>query len=133
MANSDLSIINEDLLNSSGVSVMVAKCVGKDLVITTCNEANAKMTGYTVEDLIGCRPKDTTLSNATDVSSIQKALDTAARGEPGIFSSRFKRKDGTPFAARCMVTGRFDVAGKITHYVFVATEINPGNPCLRWF
>ncbi|PHS24143.1 MAG: hypothetical protein COA84_09880 [Robiginitomaculum sp.] len=133
MANSDLGVINEELLSGSGVSIMVAKIIGDDLIITTCNEANAKMTGYTIEELVGSRPKDTTLSTATDMISLQKALDSAASGEPGIFSSQFKRKDGKPFAARCMVTGRFDSAGEITHYVFVATEINPGNPGLRWF
>jgi PAS domain S-box-containing protein len=133
MANSDLGVINEEIFNDTGVSVMVAEIVGENLIITSCNAANAKMTGYSIEELVGCRPKDTTLSSATDITSMQKALDSAASGEPGIFSSRFKRKDGKPFAARCMVSGRFDDAGKITHYIFVATEINPGNPGLRWF
>ncbi len=125
--------LEDGLLDQCGVAVMVAKTTSRGLVITACNEANAKMTGFSRDELIGSRPDDTTLCAESDMQSMHRAMRSAKSGEPGIFSSRFKRKDGTPFAVRCLVTGRYTKSGALSHYVFVSTPINPGNPGLRWF
>ena len=125
--------LEESLLDQCGVAVMAARITSRGLVITACNEANAKLTGYSRAELIGARPDDTTLSAETDMQSMHRAMRSAKAGEPGLFASRFRRKDGTPFAVRCLVTGQFDDGGKLTHYVFVSTPINPGSPELRWF
>jgi PAS domain S-box-containing protein len=133
MTDDDSTIIDDVLLNDSNVAVMVAKAVGDELVVVASNEANVRLTGYTQEELLGHSPNETTLSRGTDTRATMRALRSAKAGEPGIFASRFQRKDGSAFAIRCMVTGRFDANGTLTHYVFIAMPINPGNPGLRWF
>ncbi len=127
------NVADEAFLNECGVAIMVAKVEADGLRVVACNEANAKMTGFTREELIGKRPDETTLSKDTDLQFMHRAMRSAKAGEPGYFSSRFKRKDGRDFAVRCIITGRFDNHGTLTHYVFVSTPINPGNPSLHWF
>ncbi len=122
-----------DLLDECHVAIMVARVEKEGLRVVSCNQANAQMTGYSSEELIGTCPDDTTLGDSTDTQSMNRAMRSANKGEPGVFASLFTRKDGKPFAARCLVTGRFDENGTLTHYVFVSTPINPGNPGLRWF
>lgn len=133
MTNIENNAADEAFLNECGVAIMVAKVEDDGLRVVACNEANARMSGYTREELIGKRPDDTTLSKATDLQFMHRAMRSAKAGESGYFSSRYKHKDGRHFAARSIITGRFDEHGTLTHYVFVSTPINPGNPALHWF
>ncbi len=133
MMGDNVTVTDSELLGDCNVGIMVTKVTEEGLIIVSCNDANEQITGYSPEELIGTCPEKTTSDNTTDTQSIRKAIRLAESGEPGIFASRFKRKDGKPFAIRCMVTGRFDENGVCTHYVFISTSINPENAGLRWF
>ncbi len=133
MQSIDASFSIADIIEASNTAIMVAKVDGDNLVTVYTNTQNAKLTGYEVDELIGTKPTEMTVSPDTDMASMNKAIQSAKSGEPGIFASLFRRKDGTPFAVRCQVTAIFDECGEVTHYTFIATPIDPGNPGLRWF
>ncbi len=133
MTDENMIIADEHLLDETGIAVMVAKVDENGLIIVVCNEASTRMCGYAREDIIGSRPESTTHNTETDHKSMQQALRSAKTGKSGVFASRFTGKDGLVFAARCMVTGRFDDTGKLTQYVFVSTAIAEDNPGLLHF
>ncbi len=133
MKDKDETSTGQDLLDVTNVCVMVAEVRENGLYIAACNDALLEVSGYSRDEMIGARPIEIANSEDTDIQAIRKALHLVKTGEPGVFASLFKCKNGQPFATRTLVTGRYDDAGTLTHYVFVSTSIDPETPGLRMF
>ncbi len=133
MHDQDRKMQDGRFLDECGIVLMVTKITPQGLITEECNEMCAKMTGFSREEIIGNSPEGLSEAADSDLDAMGNAIRAAKKGEPGIFASRFKHKDGTPFATRCIVTAKFDAAGMATHVIFVCTPIDADDPNLKWF
>lgn len=111
-----------------GIAMLVADIQGGRPVIVDVNDAELRNNGFTREELIGKDPSDCFDTPATNRDAIIRAVEEVEQGRPSHFVAKVKKKDGTPYAIRALVSGNYDEAGKLQRIYFAATLIPYDDP-----
>jgi diguanylate cyclase (GGDEF)-like protein/PAS domain S-box-containing protein len=106
-------------VEQSPVSVLITDTQG---VIEYVNESFVKISGYSREDVIGCKP-DVLKSGHTSQEQYKQLWETVLGGEVwrGQFCNR--RKDGTLYWEEAVISPVKDPSGRITHLIAVKEDI----------
>ena len=96
---------------------------GPDQRILKANQAYARLTGYTVEELVGQTPRLLQSGRQDDAfyASIKSALRTTGMWQGEVWN---RRKDGSEYPAWITITAVRSPQGDITHYVGTQTDIS---------
>ena len=100
-----------------------ATIIDKDRRIVWVNNGFTRITGYTLDDVVGRRPRDFWDGPDTDPNTIAMIREGLARGEPVEAEIVLYRKDGTPFWAALSSTPVKDERGNVTCYVSIQRDI----------
>ncbi|MBL4595161.1 MAG: PAS domain S-box protein [Robiginitomaculum sp.] len=117
----------------SGIALLVLEMRDGEPVIVDVNDLELENNGFTREELIGKHPSDCFDTPDTEKDAILRARKSAEQGKPAHFTSRIKRKDGTPYAISCMVTSRHDPKTDVLQYHFLSTLIDYDDASLQKF
>jgi len=114
--------LRDRALESISQGITISDESSPDTPIIYTNPAFAKMTGYSVAEIIGLKSKHFLASDAPagilDVISLNRAKRRAAR-----FESRTRRRDGTSFLDSVATSPIFNAEGELTHYVAVHEDM----------
>ncbi len=96
---------------------------GPDQRILKANQAFARLTGYSVEELVGQTPRQlhSDRHDAQFYAALQSALRTQGMWQGEIWN---RRKDGQEYPAWITITAVRSAEGDITHYVGTQTDIS---------
>lgn len=111
-----------------GIALLVAEFRDGRPVIVDVNDVELRNNGFTREELIGKDPARCFDTPATNRDAIIRAVEEVERGRPSHFVARVKRKDGTPYAVRALVSGKYDETGRLQQVCFASTLIPYDDP-----
>ncbi|MEM9415937.1 MAG: PAS domain S-box protein [Planctomycetota bacterium] len=91
-------------------------------LIVYANPAFSEVTGYAMDDLLGCDPR-LMYGPQTPAQSIDHLKRCLKRGKPFEIEIRFHRADGEPFDAEVSFTPLIGQGGRPTHWVNVLRDV----------
>ena len=96
---------------------------GPDQRILKANQAYARLTGYSVEELVGQTPRllHSGRQNASFYAAMKNTLHSSGMWQGEVWN---RRKDGTEYPAWITITTVRSPRGEITHYVGTQTDIS---------
>lgn len=101
-------------------AVIVADNTG---CILWTNEGFSKITGYSLEDVIGRKPDNFLLGPLSQKSSLNNIRLNLFKGEAIVEEMVHYRKDGSPYWALISVKPICNDAGELTNYIAIETDI----------
>ncbi|MEG4210298.1 PAS domain S-box protein [Microcoleus sp. S13_B4] len=118
----NLSLLERAIAASSN-SILIADARKPDTPIIYCNPAFEKLTGYSVEEVMGrnCRFLQ---GPDTDQAELDKLRSSLRAGTEIQVVLKNYRKDQTPFWNELMVSPILDNEGKLTHFIGVQNDIS---------
>jgi PAS domain S-box-containing protein len=120
-------------LDKLGLGLLITERKDDGWVIVDINSVDEANTGYTKAELIGRDPETCFETPDSDRSAILQAQKTVERGQPAFFASRLRKKDGSLYAARTLVSGEYDSDGNLVRCKYVSSEIDYNDPGLFSF
>ncbi len=95
-----------------------------DNPIIYANQSFLRISGYSLDEIVGrnCRILQ---GPETDASVVQQLHACVTAGKSCLVELQNYRKDGTTFWNGLSISPIFDVAGQVTHFVGVLTDISP--------
>ncbi|MEP0798552.1 PAS domain S-box protein [Funiculus sociatus] len=112
----------EQAIAYSGTGIVISDATLPDNPIIYCNRAFEKITGYSLNEIIGrnCR----FLQGAdTDPIAIQEVSTSIREGNTCQVVLKNYRKDGTPFWNELKISPVRDTKGRVIHYIGAQTDI----------
>ncbi|PHR59214.1 MAG: hypothetical protein COA47_09615 [Robiginitomaculum sp.] len=106
------------------VGLLVTEMQDGHPVIVEVNDIELANSGFSREELIGKNPIDCFDSPETNQDVIIGAQRSVERGNSAHFVARLKKKNGSPYTIRCMVTGDYDDNGNVLKYRYISTLID---------
>lgn len=107
-------------LNATANAVLITD---KEAHIEWANQAFCKLTGYSLSEAIGQRPKDLIKSDSQSESYYQQLWQTILAGKEWRGELINRHKDGTLYHEEMTITPVVNVQGEITHFVAVKQDI----------
>jgi len=95
----------------------------KDDLVLWINPGFERITGYTLEDMLGKRPLDLLSGPSTSDSSFGELRQKLRHRQSIDIEIEYYRKDGTPFWMESKITPIFSADGKHTHYMSSSRDI----------
>ncbi|MBA4382964.1 MAG: hypothetical protein C0406_10400, partial [Sideroxydans sp.] len=108
-------------LNSTANAIVITN---KDGVIEWANPAFTEMTGYTLEEALGKRPKELVKSGIQPREFYEVLWNTILSGEVWRGEVVNKRKDGTHYTEEMTITPVYTEDRIITHFIAVKQDIS---------
>ncbi len=107
---------------ASSAGITVSDCRLPDLPITYANPAFLRMTGYTLDEVLGhnCRFLQGSDTSQPGLVTLRSALRA---GKDCSVLLRNYRKDATPFWNELTMAPIHDKEGRLTHYIGIQTEV----------
>jgi len=124
--NADSARIPSDLmrraLSTTTEGITISDCSLPDDPLIYVNEGFEKLTGYTAQEVLGknCRFLQGTGADRTAAEEIRAAITDQ---RPCLVELLNHRKDGTPFWNRLSITPIRNLAGNVTHFIGVQSDI----------
>jgi PAS domain S-box-containing protein len=110
-------------------SVALSACADA-IVITDChgtiewaNPAFTHLTGYSLDEAIGCNPHDLVNSKQQDSAFFQQLWQTITAGEVWRGEIINRRKDQTHYVEAMTITPVYNQAAEITHFIAIKQDI----------
>jgi len=126
--NGDSMTDNIDDSKWPGNGIVVTEWNGSHWVIVEVNDVELVNSGYSKDELIGKNPEDIIEAPNSDRSAVLQAQETVRNGQPAYFTSLLRRKDGSIYATRSLVSGEYDECGKLIRCHFASSPIDPNSP-----
>jgi len=120
-------------INSIDIGVLITEQRNGQAVIVDVNDVELTNNGFTRDELIGKNPVDCFDLPETEKDVITRAQKSVEQGKSAHFTARIKRKDGTPYAISCIVTGGYNEDRNAFQYKYYATVIDSDDPALDTF
>ena len=109
-------------MESAQNGIVIADASSADLPIVYTNPGFLKLTGYSMEEVIGhnCRFLQ---GEETDAATVEIIRENVKAGKPSHVTLRNYRKDGTAFWNDVQVTPVFDADGKLVSFIGTQNDI----------
>lgn len=109
-------------IDSSSNGIVITDLANTDYAIIYANEAFLRITGYSMEELLGrnCRIMQNNDRNQPDIAELRNSLQNQCDSHAIL---RNYRKDGSLFWNEIFISPIHDQQGRITHYVGVVSDV----------
>jgi sigma-B regulation protein RsbU (phosphoserine phosphatase) len=114
--------LKDKALDVAAEGITIADARRPDQPLIYANEGFERMTGYTVDDVLGrnCRFLQGPLTHPADVAAIRTALCAL---QPGVVEILNYRKNGTTFWNRLSITPVRAASGEVTHFIGIQSDV----------
>jgi len=119
MADKQLKLLGK-VVAQINEAVIVADNAG---CILWTNEGFTKITGYSLEDVIGKKPDSFLLGPLSQKTTLNNIKLNMFKGEAIVEEMVHYRKDGSPYWAMISVKPIYNDAGEMTNYIAIETDI----------
>ena len=116
------SDLTRHALSTTTEGITISDCLLPDDPLIYVNEGFEKLTGYTAEEVLGknCRFLQGTQEDREAAEEIRAAITDQ---RPCLVELLNHRKDGTPFWNRLSITPVRNLAGDVTHFIGIQSDI----------
>jgi PAS domain S-box-containing protein len=109
-------------INKTATGILITDPLLPDNPVIYANEAFTKITGYSVDDVIGSNCRFLQGPKSCDASKVEISKAIKSGSSISIEIENYK-KDGTPFWNELKIDPIFDNKGKLTHFIGFQTDI----------
>ncbi|QYY36541.1 PAS domain S-box protein [Ruficoccus sp. ZRK36] len=122
VANQETLALQDRALQCTNNGVVICRYDGQTNPITWANAAFLRMSGYTMEEIIG---QDSLFLQVEDASAkdIKRIRDTMARGSSATTTLKSHRKSGRVFWNELRLDPVYSEKGVLTHYIVIQRDI----------
>lgn len=126
MANNRKMRLLQRCIESSSNGILVCDALQPDLPIIYINPTFERMTGYTMDEVVGrnCRFLQGTIPDPDNAHALADIREALANGHEVSAVLRNYRKDGTPFWNDLYISPMRNDRGQVTHFVGVQNDIS---------
>nr|BAL55373.1 signal transduction protein [uncultured Gammaproteobacteria bacterium] len=114
--------LRDRAIEASSVGILITDALKPDNPIIYANPAFLRITGYSLEELLGKNPRFLQ-GPETDSEAIAEIRAALKEGRDCHLTLKNYRKDGTPFWNELLISPVRDENGKLTHFVGVQTDV----------
>lgn len=95
-----------------------------DYKITWANKGFTRISGFTIEEVLGKDPKDILFGDFTNAKITKLGYDHVRAGKPFRFDNQFKHKSGNPVWLNVTLTPLFNENNQLSNIVIIGTDIS---------